>query len=213
MELKCWSRIWGGEGWFEVGGRWNLPRSRGVNLAIVASSKMHGFLLGCVLVGTSCTRSFSQPGGLSWNESSRQFAWPGGEVKIPHGFTHHAGAGDTFEGHFSSPDGNLTIRYDIGWYAGAYASRKDGSPFSERLIDGARVWTARRILPDGRGGSKTEVAVTFPDAGCANFFLDSSRAEDGELITGIAQTYRPGLYRRSDSSGPCQGLTANDAKK
>lgn len=132
---------------------------------------------------------------------------------MPRGFTHHGDAGDTIEGHFSSTDGKVVIRYDIGWNAGAYASAKAGPSFNERLIDGTRVWTARRMLPDGRGGTTTEVAVTFPDAGCANFFLDSSRSEDAELIAHIAESYRSRLRKTSGTGSPCQGVRADDAKK
>jgi len=166
------------------------------------------------LVGTSCSPSVSHSRSLRWDERTSTFAWPGGEVKIPLGFTHHGGEGtDTFEGHFSSPDGKLAIRYDIGWYAGARANPKEAASFEERFIDGARVWTAHRKRSDGRGGSTTDAAVTFPDGGCANFFLDSPRVEDAELIAHIAQTYRPSLRRDSGVGSPCQGVPADGAKR
>ena len=129
-------------------------------------------LIMCALLGTSCSRNSCLPTGVSWDNKSSTFAWWGGEVRVPSGFTYQVDQGaDTFEGHFSAPDGKLVIRHDIGWYAGAWASAKDASSFEERLIEGARVWTARRNRPDGRGGTTTLTAVTFPDAGCANFFL------------------------------------------
>jgi hypothetical protein len=133
---------------------------------------------------------------------------------MPRGFTHHGGEGaDTFEGHFSSPDGRLVVRYDIGWYAGAYANSKEKSSFEERFTEGALVWTAHRKRSDNKGGDITNVAVTFPDGGCANFFLDSPRVEDAELIAHIAETYRPGPRRDSSMGSRCQGVATGEAKK
>jgi len=138
----------------------------------------------------------------------------GGEVKVPHGFTHHGGEGlDTFEGRFTSPDGKLVIRYDTGWYAGARAYPNAASSFEELLVQGARVWTVQRKRPDRAGGTRTDVAVTFPDAGCANFFLDSPRVEDAELIVQIAQSYRPSRARDSSTHIPCEGISADGSKK
>jgi len=171
-------------------------------------------LIVCGLIGTSCSRSSSHFKSLNWDAKTSTFAWPGGEVKMPRGFTHHGGEGlDTFEGHFSSPDGKLVIRYDIGWYAGARASPNGASSFEERLMKGARVWTAQRKRPDGRGGNTTDVAVTFLDAGCANFFLDSPRVEDAELIAHIAETYRPSPPRVSGARSSCEGVPGDDPKK
>ncbi len=165
------------------------------------------------LIGTSCRQS-SHPEGLMWDEQSRTFSWARGEVKIPPGFKHHGGGGlDTLEGHFSSLDGKLIIQYDIGWYAGAYANPKDAVSFEEHLIEGARVWTANRRQPDGNGGTTSRVTVTFPDAGCANFFVHSANAADAELIAQIAQSYRPGLRRSVSADSPCGGVPAGVAKK
>lgn len=157
----------------------------------------------CALLGTSCSHSFSCPRGLSWDENTGRFAWPEGEVNVPRGFTHHGGAGDTVLGHFNSPDGKVVLNYDIGSNAGAYARLKGASSFEERFIGETRVWTARRQQPDGRGGTTTEVAVTFPDAGCANFFLDSLRVEDAELMAHIAQTYHPRVRRGPGVHSSC----------
>jgi len=141
---------------------------------------------------------------VSWDKESGTFAWGSGEVKVPSGFTYQVDPGvDTFEGHFIAPDGKLILRHDIGWYAGAWASAKDASSFEERLIEGARIWTARRHWPDGRGGTTTLLAITFPDSGCANFFLYVPRVEDAQLITQLAQSYRPHLRQDPGTNNPC----------
>jgi len=35
------------------------------------------------------------------------------------------------------------------------------------------------------------VAVTFPDSGCANFYVKSPRVEDETLIDAIARSFHP----------------------
>ena len=59
-------------------------------------------------------------------------------------------------------------------HAEGVASRDKSFFFHENVIDNARVWIGKREWPDGKGkvGRTTLVAVTFPDSGCANFFLD-----------------------------------------
>lgn len=100
---------------------------------------------------------------------------------------------DTFEGHFTSADGKLVIRHDIGGYAGAWARRDKSFFFRENVIGDARVWIAKREWPDGKGkgGRTTLVAVTFPDSGCANFFLESSKPEHATPVDFIARSFRP----------------------
>jgi hypothetical protein len=123
---------------------------------------------------------------VSWNSKSGKFTWWRGEVTLPVGLRYRGVPSDTFEGRFTSPDGKLVIRHDIGGYAGAYASRRDAFSFEERVVEGARVWTARRYR-----GRATLMAVTFPDSGCANFFLESSRIEDAAVIDSIARSFQP----------------------
>ena len=145
-----------------------------------------------VIANTSCGRSLPMPKDASWNSKTATFAWWGGHVTVPVGFTYQVDQGtDTFEGHFTSPDGRLSVRHDIGGYAGAWASPGEASFFEERMIEGARVWIAKREVPDGKGGQTTRVAVTFPDCGCANFFLESSKLQDAALIEAIARSFRP----------------------
>lgn len=146
------------------------------------------------ILGPSCSRHRSLPEGVSWNAESATFEWWGGQVNLPIGFTYQVDQGtDTFEGHFTSADRKLVIRHDIGEYAGAWASRDKSFFFREDVIDGARVWLAKREWPDGKGksGRTTLVAVTFPDSGCANFFLESSGPEDEKPVGVIARSFRP----------------------
>jgi len=150
------------------------------------------FLTACALLVASCAHRPSLPKDTSWNAKSATFAWWGGEVKLPVGFTYQVDQGtDTLEGHFTSPDGRLVVRHDIGGYAGAWAARGKAFFFEERVVEGVRVWAAKRAWPDGKGGSTTLVALTFPDSGCANFFLMSSKIEDATAIDSIARSFRP----------------------
>lgn len=97
---------------------------------------------------------------------------------MPDGFTYQVDQGaDSFVGHFTSADGKVVVRHDIGYYAGAWA--KSGL---ERRVGGARVWTTTR-------------AVTFPDLDWANFYLSHSSPEGSQVIETIASRYRPRMPR------------------
>jgi|SRR5579872_765897 len=147
------------------------------------------FLTLCAFLAPACARRPALPQSVNWDEKSGVFRWWAGEVRIPAGFTHEIEPSDTFQGHFTSRDGKPVIRHDIGGYAGVYAERKDALFFEERIVDGARVWTARRTW--GMTGTKTLIAVTFPDNGCANFYLESSKGEDASIIDALARSFRP----------------------
>ena len=70
----------------------------------------------------------------------RHVCMVGGQVNLPLGFTYQVDQGsDTFEGHFTSADGKLVIRHDIGGYAGAWATRDNSFFFHENVIGDARV--------------------------------------------------------------------------
>lgn len=144
------------------------------------------FQVVCALLAASCGQRGS-PG--SWNSKSGKFDWWAGEVTLPVGFEYRADPSDTFAGHFTSPDGNLVIRHDIGGYAGAYASRRSAF-FFQKVVDGGRVWTGKQDWPSAMGGTTTLVAVTFPDTGCANFYLESTKNEDAAVIASIARSFR-----------------------
>ena len=82
------------------------------------------FLIACALLAESCARSVPREKGVTWNPESATFAWSGGQVNLPAGFTYQVDKGtDTFEGHLTSADGKLAVRHDIGGYAGAWADR------------------------------------------------------------------------------------------
>jgi hypothetical protein len=97
---------------------------------------------------------------------------------------------DTFEGHFTSPNGKLIIHHDIGGYAGAWAKSKGSDAFEERRVNGARVWTGQLKSRTARD-STVRFAVTFPDNGCANFYLSSYDMNDAAIIGAIAGSFRP----------------------
>jgi hypothetical protein len=130
------------------------------------------------------------PPGTSWDKRSGLFRWSGGEVTLPVGFSYEQDVSDTFEGHFTSPDGKLIIHHDIGGYAGAWAKSKVSDAFEERLVEGARVWTGQH-RSRAVGDSTVRFAVTFPDNGCANFYIRSNDANDAAIIGAIAQSFRP----------------------
>jgi hypothetical protein len=136
---------------------------------------------------------------VTWDEKTAVFRWSYGQVSLPAGFTHQRDPSDTIEGHFTSPDGKLVVHHDIGFYAGAYASKKDALVFEERVADGARVWIARRKW--GVGGTKTLVASTFTDNGCANFYLEMSNSEDAVIIDALARSFRPKETKPNSSCG------------
>ena len=117
------------------------------------------------------------PPGSSWDQRSGLFRWWGGEITLPVGLRYQRDAGDTFEGHFASRDGKLIIHHDIGGYAGAWAKTKGSEVFEERIVEGARVWTGQ-LRSRGAGDSTVRFAVTFPDNGCANFYLRSNNIND-----------------------------------
>lgn len=143
----------------------------------------------CALVWSSCARRPSLPPSVIWDEKSSVFRWSGGEVRLPGKFTYQRDVGDTIAGHFTSPDEKLVIHHDIGSYAGAYANRWLADSFEERIIEGSRVWTARQSYR--RGGRTMWLAVTFPDNGCANFYLTPTTIEDAALLDSIARSFHP----------------------
>ena len=146
----------------------------------------------------SCTMRSTMPLGTSWNRRSGVFTWRNGEVTLPSGLRYQQDAGDSLIGHFTSSDGKLIIHHDIGGYAGAYANMRGNDAFEERTVEGVRVWTGRRKWPRGE---TMQFAVTFPDNGCANFYLHSSNLRDAAIIEGIARSFRPKI--RSVASVLC----------
>lgn len=144
-------------------------------------------LLAAGLFTASCDHPFPfLPEGTSWNPWSGEFRWWRGSVTLPPGFSYKGERSDTFADRFTN--GRIVIRHDIGGYAGAYARPISSYHFSESSVAGSRVWVAHRPWgSQGRGLS----AVTFPDAGWANFFTESSNAAQKQTIAAIAASFRP----------------------
>ena len=125
---------------------------------------------------------------LVWNSETGAFSWAKGEVKLPPGFSYKADHGiDTFLGNFASQDGNVVITHDIGELAGEHL----GMGGLETLTEGSRVRVVLAIRSDGNGHSTFFSKVSFPDSGCANFYLRSSNEKDAAAIEFIASTFRP----------------------
>jgi hypothetical protein len=97
---------------------------------------------------------------------------------------------DTFEGTFKSERGRITIEHDIGDKAGAWAQKDGAVKFEERTVEGARVWVGQRSRQHANMVENLYV-VTFPDNGCANFFMESNDTRSESVIRGIAESFRP----------------------
>jgi hypothetical protein len=112
-------------------------------------------------------------------------------VTIPFGLSYRDAFGvDSFMGEFYSLDEKLVIQHDIGFYAGAWAQRDGAIVFDERLTGGARVWIAER--PWGPKNNQSKLAVvTFPDNGCANFYVESRDGSRLDAIRQIASSFHP----------------------
>ena len=61
----------------------------------------------------------------------------------------------------------------------------------ETLIEGSRVRFRRVTHDDEKGGKKYFFKVSFPDASCANFYLESTSEKDAAIIEFIARSFRP----------------------
>jgi hypothetical protein len=104
------------------------------------------------------------------------------------GFTYVRETGiDTFMGLFTSKDGSLVIEHDIGELAAEHA----GMGNLETLIEGSRVRFGSVAHDDEKGGKEYFFKVSFPDASCANFYLESANEKDSAIIQFIARSFRP----------------------
>jgi hypothetical protein len=125
---------------------------------------------------------------LDWQKESAVFSWGTGEVKMPAGFTYaRETAIDTFMGRFTSENGGLVIEHDIG----ELAAEHGGIGNMETLIEGSRVRFGSVARDDEKGGKEYFFKVSFPDASCANFYLDSTNEKDSAFIQFIARSFRP----------------------
>jgi len=150
-----------------------------------------------------------------WNPRSGEFHWPAGKVTLPRGMSYHS-LNPPYEARLSSPGTFLNIarsRLNIEFSAHECPGAKLWSEerpyengarlqFEERAVEGGRVWIGRGDPHPGRrrpGGNWVLGAVTFPDAGCATFYLDSNSSKDAAVIDEIVRTFRP---VGKTSSGP-----------
>lgn len=124
----------------------------------------------------------------SWNAGTSTFDWGRGEVSLPPGYSHESRTGiDTIVGRFISADGRIVIKYDIGELAGEHA----GIGANETLVGGSRVKRGEGTTEDEAGRKSYFSNVSFPDNGCANFYIVSSNKEDVAVIQSLATTFRP----------------------
>lgn len=125
---------------------------------------------------------------LIWKADSGAFSWGSGDVKLPAGFIYQPEHSiDTFVGRFTSQNGKQVVEYDIGYLAAEHG----GMGRSETLTNGSRVRIGRATLKDDKGGTIFFSKVSFPDSGCANFYVGSANDKDHELIEFIANSFRP----------------------
>ena len=107
---------------------------------------------------------------------------------MPAGFAYaHETGIDTLMGRFTSEDGSLVVEHDIGELAGEHG----GIGESETLTQGSRVRSGRTTFSHAKGDTKHSFKVSFPDSGCANFYLESANEKDGAIIEVIARSFRP----------------------
>jgi hypothetical protein len=107
---------------------------------------------------------------------------------MPGGFTYARETGiDTSMGRFTSEDGGLVVEHDIG----ELAAEHGGMGNLEKLIEGSRVRYGSVAHDDEKGGKEYFFKVSFPDASCANFYLDSTNEKDAAIIEFIAHSFRP----------------------
>jgi hypothetical protein len=123
-----------------------------------------------------------------WQEERGFFSWGTGETSVPAGFTYAPGQGiDTTIGRFTSRDGSLVIQHDIGELAGEHGGIEE----AERLTEGSRVRVGSLRFTDANGNVKHFFKVSFPDCGCANFYLESPNEKDAAIIDFIARGFHP----------------------
>jgi hypothetical protein len=123
-----------------------------------------------------------------WTRTTGVFSWGPGAVRVPPGFSYEKLHGiDTLMGRFISEDGRLVLEYDIGELAGEHG----GMGNSETLREGSRVKVGSATYVNREGQTKRFFKVSFPDNGCANFYLESSSEKDAAVIDSIATSFRP----------------------
>lgn len=123
-----------------------------------------------------------------WNLEARIFDWGSGQVRIPPGFRYEKLSGiDTLMGRFISEDGRVIIEHDIGELAGEHG----GMGRNEVMVEGSRVKTGTATRADNDGATSYFFKASFPDCGCANFYLETLDRNDQAAIDAIVASFRP----------------------
>ncbi len=137
-----------------------------------------------------------------WNPKSGEFHWPLGKVTLPKGMSYWLDQmGAQYEARLSSPRTRLHIEIVVpecpgakAWSGGSRSTDGAKLEFEEKAVEDGRAWIGRGD-PDPRrhrpGGNWVLGAVTFPDAGCATFYLDSNSSKDAAVIDEIVRSFRP----------------------
>lgn len=125
---------------------------------------------------------------ISWNQTTGSFDWGLGTITLPPNFTYERLDGiDSSVGRFRSPNGSTAVNHDIGELGGW----DDGPGRSETLTEGARVRIRRHDAFDSTGRRPPRATLSFPDSGCAKFYLELTSTEDAEIVEHIAKSFRP----------------------
>lgn len=160
--------------------------------------KLYAWLVGCLAVPLIVTADVVAYQGwrasaddaikLDWKPESGVFSWGSGSVTIPSGFTYHRQNGiDSVVGYFKSDDGSRIIRHDIGELAGEHGGTGD----FESAVEGSRLRLGRARYIDDKGAMRYLSAVSFIDAGCANFSISAANEQDVAAIELVAKSFRP----------------------
>lgn len=131
-----------------------------------------------------------------WNPKSGEFHWPAGTVTLPRGMSYFS-QNPPYKAQLSRS--RLNIGFGVSDCPGAklwseWRRSEAKLVFEERAVEGGRVWIGRGDPYSGRrrpGGNWVLGAVTFPDAGCATFYLDSNSSKDAAVINEIVRSFRP----------------------
>ena len=161
-----------------------LPLAGGITLGIstarrwctLFSRPLTAWLLGLVIVALMCFVDIhlylrwqmmsDDRIALRWNPESGEFNWGSGSVRIPKGFEYQSELGiDTFVGRFTTRFDRTVIQHDIGELA-----YEHGSPRSPE-------------------------SLSFPDSGCAVFYVEAPPERRAEIIETLRTSFRPSHWK------------------
>ena len=175
---------WTSRRWFRAyGKRWNAV----VVAAVGAIVLLVAAIFDCVLYWK--LRAKPDAGiNVSWDSESGTFHWGKGQVKLPLGFSYTRLEGiDSTVGRFTAADGAIVIRHDIGELGGGLPD----TPVSETATLGSRVQFGRSVRLDEVGRTRFLFEVSFPDSGCAKFWLEAPDESGSIVIASLANSFQP----------------------